>query len=63
MNIKQQTPWIIAAAFTLLMITSLTIVGCENKEKVLDVETPGGAIEIERNTDTGAVGVEIDKKN
>ena len=32
--------------------------GCENTEKVLDVETPRGQVEVERNRDTGAIKVE-----
>tara|TARA_R110002095_G_scaffold142965_1_gene123805 strand:+ start:18264 stop:18452 length:189 start_codon:yes stop_codon:yes gene_type:complete len=48
---------------TLLMVTpAFTMVGCDNKEKVLDIETPGGEIEIERDRGTGAVDVDIDKK-
>lgn len=38
--------------------------GCERKERVLDVETPGGGgVEIDRNIDTGAVTVDVDKSN
>ncbi|QDU09810.1 hypothetical protein [Gimesia aquarii] len=51
-----------AGALMLMSTVALTLVGCDNKEKVLDVETPGGEIEIERNRDTGAVDVEVDKK-
>ncbi|HRA88807.1 MAG TPA: hypothetical protein PK992_12075 [Planctomycetaceae bacterium] len=32
------------------------LAGCENKEKVLDIETPAGGIEVEKSND----GVEID---
>lgn len=32
--------------------------GCENKETVLDVETPRGQIEVERDRDTGEVDVQ-----
>jgi hypothetical protein len=39
------------------MIAGLT--GCERKEKILDIETPGGDIEVERSTDTGKVDVDI----
>ncbi|QDV49776.1 hypothetical protein [Gimesia fumaroli] len=49
-------------ALALLLTASFTLTGCDNKEKVLDVETPGGEIEIERDKDSGAVGVEVDKK-
>lgn len=50
------------SAFALLFATAFTATGCDTKEKVLDVETPGGDVEIERDTSTGAVGVEVDKE-
>ena len=37
-------------------------VGCDNKEKVLDVEGPnGGGVEVTRDRDTGAVDVDVDR--
>jgi hypothetical protein len=33
--------------------------GCNRKEKLLDVETPGGEVEVERDRDTGEVDVEV----
>ena len=38
----------------------LVLTGCDNKEKVLDVETPDGELEVERNTDTGEVDIEVE---
>ena len=35
--------------------------GCENKETVLDVETPDGQVEVERDRDTGALDVDATK--
>ncbi len=35
--------------------------GCDNKQDVLDVETPGGGIDIDRDKDTGEVDVDVDK--
>ena len=55
----QSIPFVTLA---LLLTASFTFTGCDNKEKVLDIETPGGEIEIERDKDSGAVGVEVDKK-
>ena len=46
---------------TLLIAASLLTVGCERKEKVLDIETPAGEVEVERDND-GNVDVEINKK-
>ena len=42
----------------LLGLAMLFSLGCENKEKVLDIETPGGQVEVERDRDTGAVDVQ-----
>jgi hypothetical protein len=42
----------------LLALAMLFAAGCENKETLLDVETPEGQVEIERNLDTGEVDVQ-----
>jgi hypothetical protein len=52
-----------AVALMLLTFSACTLVGCEKKEKVLDVETPSGELEIERDKDSGSVGVELKKKD
>jgi hypothetical protein len=36
--------------------------GCERKEKLVDIETPGADVEVERNIDTGAVEVETNRE-
>ncbi|MBL9164527.1 MAG: hypothetical protein JNL18_17500 [Planctomycetaceae bacterium] len=46
----------------LLGIAMLVSVGCENKEKIVDVETPRGQVEVERDRDTGEVDVDATKK-
>jgi hypothetical protein len=46
----------------LLGLVILFSLGCENKEKVLDVETPSGQVEVERNRDTGAIDVQATDK-
>ena len=44
-----------------LAITApLLVAGCERKEKVIDVKTPGGSVEVERSKDTGRVDVKVD---
>lgn len=54
------------AAFSLppmlLSAAMLLSLGCENKEKVLDIETPRGQVEVERDRDTGEVDVDATKK-
>ena len=53
-----------AFSFPLMLLAAATLfsLGCENKEKVLDIETPGGQVEVERDRDTGAVDVDAVKK-
>ncbi|MFI4877045.1 MAG: hypothetical protein ACIALR_16955 [Blastopirellula sp. JB062] len=40
--------------------TALTS-GCDQKEKMLDVETPQGEVEVERDRETGDVDVEVNR--
>jgi hypothetical protein len=47
----------------LLGLAMLFALGCENKETVLDVETPSGQVEVERDRDTGAVDVQATEKD
>ena len=42
---------------------ALGVAGCERKERVLDVQTPGADVEVDRNIDTGEVEVDIDDKD
>jgi hypothetical protein len=56
----------IATAFVMppillgLALAAALSLGCDNKETVLDVETPGGGVEVERDRDTGAVDVDVE---
>ena len=47
--------------FTAISCMSCTLAGCERKEKVIDVETPAGDVEVERSLDTGRVDVEVEE--
>lgn len=47
------------SAACLFAATMVAISGCERKEKVLDIETPGGEIEVERDPETGDTDVEV----
>ncbi|QDU49239.1 hypothetical protein [Gimesia panareensis] len=49
-------------ALMLLSFSACALTGCEKKEKVLDVETPAGELEINRDKDSGSVDVKV-KKN
>jgi hypothetical protein len=44
----------------LAVVAGITSAGCDRKEKVIDIETPGGEIEVERSTGTGKVDVDGD---
>ena len=48
----------------LLLISTclLASAGCNRKEKVLDVKTPGGGIEVERDKKTGDVDIQVEDK-
>ena len=47
----------------LLATTSLLAASaCNRKEKVLDVKTPGGGIEVERDKKTGDVDIKVEEK-
>ncbi|TWT77362.1 hypothetical protein Pla123a_20230 [Posidoniimonas polymericola] len=50
----------LALAAALLMIGATT--GCERKEKVLEVDSPGLQVDVERNVDTGEVEVNVDEE-
>jgi hypothetical protein len=39
---------------------ALALAGCERKERVLDVQTPGADVEVDRNIDTGEVEVDVE---
>lgn len=50
------------SALLITLAMCLALMGCERREKVLDVETPGADIEVHRTTDPidGSKGVEIE---
>jgi hypothetical protein len=42
-----------------LLVFTAGLSGCERKEKVFELDTPGGGVEIERSSD-GSVDIEVD---
>lgn len=48
--------------FSLVLIMPATFVGCAEKEKVLDIETPSTDIEVERDVETGETDVEVNRE-
>lgn len=51
----------VLASSLAMFVAAAALTGCERKEKILDVETPNGEIEVERSLDTGEVDVEVDE--
>lgn len=52
----------VSMLFCLVLVLPATIVGCAEKEKVVDIETPAGEVEVERNVDTGETDVEVTRE-
>ncbi len=51
----------VAMSATLMpLLPVIALSGCETKEKVLDIETPAGNIEVERSRENGKVDVDVD---
>lgn len=50
-----------AGLLAVLLGGSALIAGCERKEKLVDIETPRGEVEVERNIDTGETDVEVNR--
>ena len=48
---------ITAACF--VMGTWMLASGCEQKEKIIEIETPGAEVEVERDKKTGEVDVKV----
>lgn len=47
---------------SLLLVGALLCApGCDQQEKVVDVETPGGSVEVEREPDSGSVDVDVNE--
>ena len=48
------------SATLMLLFSVMALSGCERKEKVLDIETPAGDIEVERSKESGKIDVDVD---
>lgn len=58
--------WIATATLVISLCLGISVclgafsfIGCERKERVLDVQTPEGSLQVDRNIDTGEVDVEV----
>lgn len=47
-------------AMSLLCLSIAGLIGCEQNEKVIDIETPAGDIQVERSKDSGKLDVDVD---
>ncbi|MCW1883395.1 hypothetical protein OKA04_01555 [Luteolibacter flavescens] len=50
------------AALALGSLAAFSSMSCNRKEKVLDIKTPGGSIEVERDKKSGEVDIQVDEK-
>ena len=41
-------------------VAGVALYGCSNEREVLDVDTPNGSLEVNENTDTGEVEIDVD---
>jgi hypothetical protein len=46
-------------AIALMCLSMTALIGCDQKEKVIDIETPAGDIQVERSKSSGKVDVDI----
>jgi hypothetical protein len=52
-----------AATFLGACVTLGVVAGCERTERVLDIQTPGADVQVDRNIDTGDVEIDVDDKD
>jgi len=43
-------------------VVAFAVTGCERKERVIDIKTPGANVKVDRNIDTGGVEVKTERK-
>jgi hypothetical protein len=50
-------------AFLLIaaLATGAVLVGCDDKESIVDIDTPNGGVEVERDRDDGGISVDVSK--
>ena len=57
--------WLKSVFFISAIATCIGLIplaGCERKERVVDVQTPAGDVEVNRNIDSGEVEVEVEDR-
>ncbi len=61
MNLKNFCTTLVGLVLAMAMFVPFA--GCDRKETLMDVETPNGELEVERDVDSGAVEVDVNSKN
>lgn len=54
-----RTPCFSITIIAFLAALCICSTGCERKEKVVDIETPAGEVEVHRDVDNGDVEVDV----
>jgi hypothetical protein len=44
-------------------LSAVSLAGCDRKERVIDIDTPGVDVEVDRNIDTGEIEVDTTTEN
>jgi hypothetical protein len=52
--------WVLAGLVA-AWLGAFALAGCERKERVVDIETPGVDVKVDRNIDTGEIEVDANK--
>jgi hypothetical protein len=59
MAATRRTTWI--QPLTASLVLAFATTGCSRKERVLDVDAPGVRIKVDRDKDSGAVDVDVNR--
>jgi len=43
------------------LLLGIVLIGCDNKETLLEVDTPRSQVEVERDRNTGEITVDVDR--
>jgi len=46
---------------TAALVAGFVVSGCDSKETVLDVDTPDGGVEVNRDIDDGSLSVDVEE--
>ena len=55
-------PGITSGLLVAVSVVAFALTGCERKERVIDIKTPGADVKVDRNIDTGGVEVKTERK-